>query len=87
MQRLAFLWAEALLYVNSTEAQVVSQKLGYSAEGRETVDICCIASLTGAWNLTDTEQLRQLAPFHVWNEAFQEKRVKWRAGRPLTVIF
>jgi hypothetical protein len=44
------------------------------------------AVITGAWSTRDPAVLQQLAPLHVWSDAFLDVRLKWRAQQPITLL-
>ncbi|CAG9466991.1 unnamed protein product [Pedinophyceae sp. YPF-701] len=52
----------------------------------ESFRLRCIAALTGAWTTTDPRVLSATNNFHVWSDAFLDTRLKWRPGKPITVL-
>lgn len=52
----------------------------------ETVPIQAWAKITHGFELTEPAQVAALEPFHVWNDAFVEMRLKWKPRSPMTVL-
>ena len=53
------------------------------ADGQVRFDICGLAVL--AVHTADPEMIQRLEPFHIYNEAFLEQRLKWQPDQPLAV--
>ena len=44
------------------------------------------AEVRGAYEVSETEELEALDPYHIWTHAYAESRLKWRPKKPLTVL-
>ncbi len=44
------------------------------------------AEVRGAYEVSETEELEVLDPYHIWTHAYAESRLKWRPKKPLTVL-
>ncbi len=44
------------------------------------------AEVRGAYEVSETEELGVLDPYHIWTHAYAESRLKWRPKKPLTVL-
>ncbi|HZY57695.1 MAG TPA: DUF1802 family protein [Rubrobacteraceae bacterium] len=44
------------------------------------------AEVRGAYEVSETEELEALDPYHIWTHAYAERRLKWRPKKPLTVL-
>ena len=44
------------------------------------------AEVRGAYEVTETEELEALGPYHIWTPEYAESRMKWRPKKPLTVL-
>lgn len=44
------------------------------------------AEVAETWDITDRRSLTDLAPFHVWNNGYAERRLGWRRREPLQVV-
>jgi hypothetical protein len=44
------------------------------------------AEVRGAYEVSETEELEALGPYHIWTHAYAESRLKWRPKKPLTVL-
>jgi len=44
------------------------------------------AEVAEYWTITDRRIITDLAPFHVWNQGYAERRLGWRRRDPLHVI-
>jgi len=40
----------------------------------------------GAYEVSETEELEVLDPYHIWTPEYAESRLKWRPKKPLTVL-
>ena len=40
----------------------------------------------GAYEVSETEELEALDPYHIWTPEYAESRLKWRPKKPLTVL-
>lgn len=64
--------------------------LEISADGSlpqpDRIRIRAWAEVAHQWAVTDRKVLNDLAPFHVWDTAYAEKRLGWRRRHPLQVI-
>ncbi len=50
------------------------------------VILTSFAEVTGAYEVSEAEELEALDPHHVWTHAYAESRLKWRPKKPLTVL-
>ena len=44
------------------------------------------AEVQGAFEVSETEELEALDPYHIWTPEYAESRLKWRPKKPLTVL-
>jgi hypothetical protein len=44
------------------------------------------AEVQGAYEVSETEELEALDPYHIWTPEYAESRLKWRPKKPLTVL-
>lgn len=44
------------------------------------------AEVYAAYEISETEELEALDPYHVWAHEYAESRLKWRPKKPLTVL-
>ncbi len=44
------------------------------------------AEVYAAFEISETEELAALNPYHIWTHAYAESRLKWRPKKPLTVL-
>jgi hypothetical protein len=44
------------------------------------------AEVHKAYEVSETEDLEALDPYHIWTHAYAESRLKWRPKKPLTVL-
>ncbi|HZC18243.1 MAG TPA: DUF1802 family protein [Rubrobacteraceae bacterium] len=44
------------------------------------------AEVQGAYEVTETDELEALDPYHVWTPEYAESRLRWRPKKPLTVL-
>ncbi|MDI4644783.1 DUF1802 family protein [Cohnella hashimotonis] len=51
-----------------------------------TVVVSSYAEVAGDIEVTDSETLRKLDPFHLWTENYAEERLKWKKTKPLHVL-
>lgn len=42
--------------------------------------------VTGVWTTSKIETLSNLDKFHIWNEAYLQNRLSWRAKQPITIL-
>lgn len=52
----------------------------------EEVNIPAWASITHIFEVTESDQLEALLPFHIWNEHFAAERFRWKPKQPLYVL-
>ncbi len=45
-----------------------------------------LAKVHRAFAVSEAEELRALAPFHIWSDAYAETRLRWRPRVPLTAM-
>lgn len=51
-----------------------------------TVRIASYAEVAEEIEVSDSETLARLAPFHLWTEDYAEERLKWKKTKPLHVL-
>ncbi|MFD2329852.1 DUF1802 family protein [Cohnella sp. GCM10020058] len=51
-----------------------------------TVVVSSYAEVAGDIEVTDSETLSKLDPFHLWTENYAEERLKWKKTKPLHVL-
>jgi hypothetical protein len=44
------------------------------------------AEVRGAYEVSETEELEALEPYHIWTPEYAESRLRWRPKKPLTVL-
>lgn len=52
----------------------------------ETVRLGSWAFITDCFQVSNAATVAALLPFHIWNEAFVEERLKWKPNQPLEVL-
>lgn len=52
----------------------------------ETIRIGSWAKITDVLPVSDESTVRELLPFHIWNEHFISDRLKWKSRQPLFVL-
>ena len=55
-------------------------------DAEDIVTLSVLAEVHELIVLTNTQQLEALSEFHIWSQAFLDKRIKWRAQQPLTMV-
>jgi hypothetical protein len=54
------------------------------ADGR--LPVRCHCELAAAWDVTEPAVLAELDRWHLWTPAYAESRLRWRPGKPLSVL-
>ncbi len=52
----------------------------------ETIRISSWAEITHILPVTDEQTVKELLPFHIWNEQFISDRLKWKPTQPLYIL-
>lgn len=52
----------------------------------ETVPIGSWAEITDIFSVSDESVVKQLLPYHIWNEHFAEERFNWKPRQPLYLL-
>ena len=50
------------------------------------VILSSFAEVQGAYEVSESEELEALAPYHIWTPEYAGSRLKWRPKKPLTVL-
>lgn len=52
----------------------------------ESIEINSIADITDIFQVSDSDVVRSLLPFHIWNDRFVKERLKWKPRSPLYLL-
>ncbi|CAI6082141.1 DUF1802 family protein [Cohnella sp. JJ-181] len=52
----------------------------------DTITISSYADVVADIEVTDSETLQKLEPYHLWTEQYAEERLKWKKTKPLHVL-
>jgi hypothetical protein len=50
------------------------------------VILTSFVEVQGAYEVSETQELEVLGPYHIWTPEYAESRLKWRPKKPLTVL-
>ncbi|MFC3798427.1 DUF1802 family protein [Cohnella sp. GCM10012308] len=64
----------------------VAETVAAYEKAPNTVVVSSYAEVVEDIEVTDSETLRKLDPFHLWTENYAEERLKWKKTKPLHVL-
>lgn len=67
-------------------ATVYCDDVNWDPKLADIIPVKCVAQVDRAYTTKDTNILQILDDFHIWGAGFAEKRLKWRAQQPITVM-
>ncbi len=77
---------QILLYPTHSHQDSQWLKPEFAARAADPPTVTCWAEVVGDLTLTGPSQVAALWPFHIWTEAFIERRLAWQPERPLQLL-
>jgi hypothetical protein len=84
-----FLFFKSYEHQNPTQLKPLYHDLLRSIPERRDdgpVIFSSFAEVRGAYEVSESEELEALDPYHIWTPEYAESRLKWRPKKPLTVL-